>query len=89
MDFLLLKILYLSKIKSYLHKKLRIGSSDSPKLQIYGGWYPPSATRCLVCSQEVFFKLGPLETNLSPKCVCYVNFILAPVDAKILPFFCR
>ena len=37
-------------MKSYLHKIFRIRSSDSSKLQIYGGWYPHSATYCLVSS---------------------------------------
>ena len=35
-------------MKSYLQKNFRICSSESSKLQIYGGWCPPSATRCLV-----------------------------------------
>ena len=50
LDFLLIMLesWNVSQIMSYLYQIFRIGSWWSSKLQIYGGWYPPSATRCLV-----------------------------------------
>ena len=86
------KSLHLSQIMSYLYQIFRIGSRGSSKLQIYCGWYPPSATRCLVVFTSKSQSLLPQKFNVLVDYWGYVQPALLPpknwdFDITNKPFF--